>query len=83
MSKLQLNRFDGKKGSLKPLEWKDSEKESFQKLKETLAGHLELFQCQPDRPFVMHTDASDKAIGAVLEQQQENQGKHAWSPWLF
>ena len=84
MSKLQLNRQDGKKGSQKPLVWKESEKEVFYKLKEILAHNLELFQVDPDQPFILRTDASDKAIGAVLEQQKETtQGKLEWVPVGF
>ena len=71
MSKLQLNRADGRKGSTKALVWKESEKEAFEKVKEILAHKLELFRVEPDQPFVMRTDASDKAIGAVLEQHRE------------
>ena len=48
-------------------------------LKEVLASHLELFHLDPDCPFVLRTDASDKAIGAVLEQEKE--GK--WVPVGF
>ena len=71
MAKLQLNREDGKKGSTKPIVWKESDKESFRRLKEVLAQRLELFRVDPDSPFVMRADASDKAIGAVLEQRRE------------
>ena len=71
MSKLQLNRVDGKKGSTKALVWKNCEKEAFEKLKAALAQNLELYRVDPDKPFIMKTDASDKAIGAVLEQQRE------------
>ena len=71
MSKLQLNREDGKKGSQKPIRWTTSDIESFVKLKRALTEELELFQLEPDQPFVMKTDASDHAIGAVLEQERE------------
>ena len=71
MAKLQLNRVDGKKGSTKPIVWKESDKESFERLKRVLAAKLELFRVDPDKPFIMRTDASDKAVGAVLEQQRE------------
>ena len=36
-----------------------------------LAGQLGLFRVDPDQPFVLRTEASDKAIGAVLEQHRE------------
>ena len=70
MSKLQLNREAGKKGSTKPIVWSESEKESFEELKRILANQFELFRLEPDSPFVMHTDANDKAIGAVLQQHK-------------
>ena len=44
--------------------------ESFEKLKERLLGKLELFIIDPDAPFILRADASDKAIGAVLEQDR-------------
>ena len=71
MSKLQLNRVDGKKGSQKRLSWRKHEIESFEKLKKVLAESLELFRIDPDSPFILRTDASDKAIGAVLEQERK------------
>ena len=83
MSKLQLNREDGKKGSTKPLVWKESEKESFEELKKVLASELELFRVDPDLPFVMDTDASDKAIGAVLQQHKEIGGQMVLVPVGF
>ena len=44
MSKLQLNRQDGKKGSTKVLEWGESEIASFEQLKKVLTQQLELFR---------------------------------------
>ena len=70
MSKLQVNRIDGKKGSQKALIWKKSEIEAFEELKKVLVKHLELFRIDPGLPFFLTTDASDKAIGAVLEQDR-------------
>ena len=67
MSKLKLNREDGKKGSKKVLAWKQAEIEAFEALKVALTAKLELFRADPDRPFILRTDASDKAIGAVLK----------------
>ena len=63
MSKLQHNREDVKQCSQKPIRWTTSDIESFVKLKHTLTEELELFQLEPDQPFVMKTDASDHAIG--------------------
>ena len=70
MGKLQLSREDGKKGSQKRLTWRKCEIESFEELKKRLAQSLELFIVDPDSPFVLWADASDKAIGAVLEQDR-------------
>ena len=83
MSKLQLNREDGKKGSTKPIVYKDSDKVAFEKLKQVLAANLELFRVDPDKPFVLKTDASDKAIGAVLEQQRAVAGRISYVPVGF
>ena len=71
MTKQQLNRTDGKKGSQKAIEWTPDDVIAFEKLKATLAESLELFRVDPDQPFVLHTDASDWAVGAVLQQQRE------------
>ena len=30
-----------------------------------------LFQADPDKPFILRADASDRAIGAFLEQKRE------------
>ena len=92
-SKLQLNRHDGKKGSQKRLEWTPEEIEAFHKLKNTLTQELSLFHLRPDQPFILRTDASKYAVGAVLEQEQDGkivpvaffsrkltEGQTRWSP---
>jgi hypothetical protein len=79
MGKLQVGRIDGKKGSTKPVDWDDQTREAFEVLKKALAEGLEVFRLEPDQPFVLKTDASDFAIGAVLEQERE--GK--WVPVAF
>ena len=70
LAKLQLNREDGKKGSQKPIHWTQSDIEAFVNLKRALTAQLELFQLEPDHPFVMKTDAIHTAVGAVLEQER-------------
>ena len=70
MSKLQLKRDEGRKGSQVKLVWTREEVEAFENLKKVLAQSLELFIMDPDKPFILRTDASDKAIGAVLEQDR-------------
>ena len=71
MAKLQLNRVDGKKGSTKAIEWTTEDIEAFETLRASLASQLELFRVDQDRPFILRADASDKAVGAVLEQERE------------
>ena len=71
MGKLQVNRQDGKKGSKVAVTWKPHELDAFEQLKAALSGDLEVFQLDPDKPYVLRTDASDWAIGAVLEQEQK------------
>ena len=71
MDTLKVGREDGKKGSKKPLKWGAKEEAAFEALKEALSAELELFQINADAPFVMRTDASDYAIGAVLEQGKD------------
>ena len=78
-SKLQLKRDDGKKGSQKPLKWDPHEIKAFEALKEALVSQLELFQIQVDKPFVLESDASNYAIGAVLQQQVGEK----WVPVAF
>ena len=65
---LQLGKFDDRKGSKKKLAWTTEAEEAFDKLKERLLGQLGLFLVDPDKGFVLRTDASDYAVGAVLEQ---------------
>ena len=74
MSKLQLNREDGRKGSTKPLTWKQAEEQAFLQLKSSLCEGFELFRVDPDRPFTLRADASDRAVGAVLEQRSDRMG---------
>ena len=65
---LQVGKFDGRKGSKKKLAWTTEAEEAFDKLKIRLLGQLGLFLVDPDKGFVLRTDASDYAVGAVLEQ---------------
>ena len=82
--KLHFNREDGKKGSTKPIVWSPEDIKAFEGLKQVLAQQLELFRVNPDQPFVMKCDASDKAIGAVLEQERElESGNRALVPVAF
>ena len=70
-AKLRLNREEGRKGSKKRLTWKQEEIQACESIKKILVSNLELFRVEPDKPFVLRADASDRAIGAVLEQTRE------------
>jgi len=69
MDLLKVNKSDGKKGSQKHIKWGSKEEVAFLALKKALGDKLELFQMNVDQPFFMRTDASDWAIGGVLEQK--------------
>ena len=72
---LQVGKFDGRKGSKKKLAWTPEAKDAFSRLRERLLGQLGLFLVDPNRGFVLRTDASDYAVGAVLTQVQDD-GSH-------
>ena len=72
---LQVGKFDGRKGSKKKLAWTPEAEDPFNRLKERLLGQLGLFLVDPDKGFVLRTDASDYAVGAVLEQVRDD-GTH-------
>ena len=65
---LQVGKFGGRKRSKKKLAWTTEAEEAFDKLKQRLLGQLGLFLVDPDKGFVLRTNASDYAVGAVLEQ---------------
>jgi hypothetical protein len=52
-------------------EWTEACEDAFCKLRNALVSAPILTIARPDLPFVLSTDASDVAIGAVLEQEQE------------
>ena len=56
------------KGGKKKLAWTPEAGDAFSRLRERLLGQLGLFLVDPDKGFVLRTDASDYAVGAVLEQ---------------
>ena len=69
---LRVGKFDGRKGSKKKLAWTPEAEDAFNSLKEQLLGQLGLFLVDPDKGFVLRTDASDYAVGAVLEQIRDD-----------
>ena len=72
---LQVQKFDGRKGSKRKLAWTTEAAEALETLKRTLLGKLGLFSINPDKRFVLRPDASDYSVGAVLKQVQED-GSH-------
>ena len=51
-------------------EWAEAQREAFDRLKEAIAQGPVLILPDPSLPFVVHTDASGFAVGAVLQQDQ-------------
>jgi len=52
--------------------WGTAEKTSFEQLKAAIRSAPVLLLPNPELPFVLHTDASGFAVGAVLQQDQGN-----------
>ena len=72
---LQVGREDGKKGRKKAVAWTRESKKAFDDTKAALLKPLSLHLVDPDKGFVLRTDASDYAVGTVLGQVQED-GSH-------
>ena len=68
MDCLQVNKKEGKNGSQKRVPWGPEQQNAFDSIKARLCGNLLLQRVNPDKPFVLHTDASGYAVGASLEQ---------------
>ena len=76
---LQVGKFDRRKESKKKLAWTPEAEDAFNSLKERLLGQLGLFLVDPDKGFVLRTDASDYAVGAVLEQIRDDGQRRTWT----
>ena len=63
-----MGREDGKTRSKKALAWTTDSEKAFDDMKAALLKPLSLHILNPDKEFVLRTDASDYAVGAVLEQ---------------
>ena len=66
--KLKVPKAEGKKGSKKLISWDPQDLEAFHELKRRLCSELILQRVNPDKPFILRTDASGYAVGATLEQ---------------
>ena len=71
-SLLKGNRDETKKGSKKPIIWDDEANDAFEAMKCALLDKPKLWLINPDPGFVLRTDASDYAVGAVLEQVEDD-----------
>jgi len=56
----------------KPFYWGEEQQTSFDALKEALSAAPILAHPDPSKPYTLYTDASDKTIGAILVQKDEN-----------
>ena len=72
---LKGHREETKKGSKKALVWDAESDRAFEGMKQALLSAVCLHLVDPDREFVLRTDASDYAVGAVLEQVLDD-GRH-------
>ena len=73
--KLKVPREIGKKGSKAKISWDAQDQECFEEIKKRLCSKLILQRVNPDRPFVLRTDASRFAVGATLEQLVDSDRK--------
>ena len=71
--KLKVPRILGKKGSKFKVQFSDQDEICFKNLKSSLLEGIRLKFSNPSRPFIIRTDASEKAVGGVLEQLDDNQ----------
>ena len=72
---LKGNREETKKGSKKAQVWNAESDRAFAGMKQALLSVVGLHLVDPDRGFVLRTDVSDYAVGAVLEQVLDD-GRH-------
>uniref|UniRef100_A0A670K5Z9 Gypsy retrotransposon integrase-like protein 1 n=1 Tax=Podarcis muralis TaxID=64176 RepID=A0A670K5Z9_PODMU len=64
--------------SKKKFVWTESAQQSFERLKKAFASEEQLLHVDLQKPMRLETDASDRAIGAVLLQPGRSQ--HTWRP---
>ena len=79
---LKVGKIEGKKGSQVKLKWTPECEEAFTGLKEALANVVTLKTPWLDgRPFYIRTDASRYAIGATIEQVDDESHHHPLAFW--
>ena len=72
---LKGNRDETKKGSEKPIIWDNEANDALEAIRRAFPDNLKLWLINPDKGFVLRTDASDDAFRAVLEQVDDD-GTH-------
>ena len=72
---LKGNRDETREGREKPIIWDDEANDAFEAMKRNLLEKLKLWLINPDKGFVLPTDASDYAVGAVLVKAEAD-GTH-------
>ncbi|GFY24054.1 transposon Tf2-9 polyprotein [Trichonephila clavipes] len=70
--------------SKQKFQWAKECEDSFLQLKEALTSSPILIYTQPDKPFILDTDASNESVGAVLSQEIDGQERVVayWSKCL-
>ncbi|GFU78523.1 retrovirus-related Pol polyprotein from transposon 412 [Trichonephila clavipes] len=70
--------------SKQKFQWAKECEDSFLQLKEALTSSPILIYPQPDKPFILDTDASNESVGAVLSQEIDGQERVVayWSKCL-
>jgi len=80
-SQASLNALfiDSRKNDKRPIPWTQQTEQAFEKVRAELANAALLVHPRSGAKLRLITDASDYAMGAVLEQQNENE----WDPLAF
>ena len=55
--------------------WDEEDQQAFEELREKLCSGLQLQIVNPDKPFILRVDASQFAVGGVLEQLKDDEDK--------
>ena len=68
-------------GAKAPWKWGSDQQDSFDRLRASLTSTLVLTFAEDSKPFRVEADSSDFAMGAILSQLLDNDGK--WHPIAF
>jgi hypothetical protein len=61
--------------STKNFQWSETQKQSFQELKDYVSNMTKLCPPEPRSPLLLYVSASNSAVSAVLVQEKEEEGK--------